>query len=287
MNRVAAEWFPRGQCNLDIEYSGGGGGGARGARLKANYFVEWYGQVAAHGLRSSNSHVSGDRSISMMIDAWEKIDRAKPGAVKGWTFDHCNLVNPKDIPRAAKLGLMFSCAPGNAVASDVSRGARSPLVAYGEDILHKYASPFKTMFDAGINISLESGGWDGIETMITRKDRQGKVWGPHERVDRATALRIATKNGANYILKGDQLGSLEAGKLADLVVLDRDYLAIPEEEISEIRPVLTMMGGQMIFLRTDFSKEYNLRPAGAEISTYEELQKRRPVADEGSGTRGD
>jgi predicted amidohydrolase YtcJ len=279
MNRVAAEWFPKGQCDLDIEYNGGGGGGARGARIKGNYFVEWYGTLAQHGLRSSNAHVSGDRSITMMIDAWEKIDRAKPGSVRGWSFDHCNLVNPKDLPRAAKLGLMFSCNPRNAVASDPTAGGRSPLVSFGEKVLHEYAAPFKSLIDAGINVSQEVEGgniWDGMEIMVTRKDREGKVWGPDERVDRKTALRIATQNGANYIVKGKELGSLEAGKFADLAVLDKDYMTVPEDEISTIKPVLTMMGGKMVFLRTDFSTEYNLKPAGAEISTFEELQKRRP-----------
>jgi hypothetical protein len=64
-------------------------------------------------------------------------------------------------------------------------------------------------------------------------------------------------------------------------------MTIPEDEISEIRPLMTMMGGKMIFLRTDFSNEYNLKPAGAEISTHDELQKRRPGSAEGSGTRGE
>ena len=228
MNRVAAAWWPRGQCNLDIEYNGG----LKGARLKANYFVDWYKQVAAAGLRSANAHVSGERSVSMMISAWERIDQANPGSVKGWAFDHCNLVNPRDIPRAARLGLMFSCSPGNAVASNVERGARSPLVAFGAEVLHEYASPYKSMLDAGINVSMEVEGgrdlWGGIETMITRIDHQGKVWGSDERIDRQTALRVATQNGANYVLKGDQLGSIEVGKFADLVVLDRDYMTMPE-----------------------------------------------------------
>jgi len=282
MNLVAAEWFPKGQCNLDIEYSGGGGGGAKGARLKGNYFVEWYQELAKVGGRSSNSHVSGDRTVSMMIDAWEKIDKQKPGSVKGWTFDHCNLVNPKDIPRAAKLGLMFSCAPNNAIATDEARGGRSPLVAYGPDVMNTYAAPFKSLYDAGINISMETGGWQGFETMITRRDRQGRVWGPQERVDRKTALIIATRNGANYILKGDQLGTLEKGKYADLVILDKDPMTIPETDLHTMRPLLSMMGGKAFFVRTDFATEMSLKPgsgpiaATADISTWEELNKRRP-----------
>ena len=271
MNRVAAQWFPRGQCDLDIEY----GGGTRGARISGNWFVEWYNQLAQVGGRSANSHVSGERSVTMMIDAWERIDQAKPGSVKGWAFDHCNLVNPQDIPRAARLELMFSCAASNAVASNVERGGRSPLVAFGPEVLHNFASPFKSMLDAGINVSSESG-WSGIETMITRIDYQGEVWGPDERIDRQAALTVATINGANYVLKGDQLGSLEAGKFADLLILDRDYMTMPAVEIGEMRPLMTMVGGKIIFLRTDFSDEYNLKPAGAEISTHEELLARRP-----------
>ena len=271
MNRVAAAWWPRGQCNMDIEYNGG----LKGARISGNWFGEWYNQLAQVGGRSANSHVSGERSVTLMIDSWARIDRANPGAVKGWAFDHCNLVNPSDIPRAAKLELMFSCEAGNAIASNVERGARSPLVAFGAEVLHTYGAPIKSMLDAGINVSSESE-WDGVETMITRIDYQGEVWGPNERIDRESALRVATINGANYVLRGDQLGSLETEKFADLLILDRDYMTMPAVEIGEMRPLMTMVGGKIVFLRTDFSNEYNLKPAGAEISTHEELQARRP-----------
>jgi predicted amidohydrolase YtcJ len=127
----------------------------------------------------------------------------------------------------------------------------------------------------------------GDDASVLKRDRQSEAgWGAHEKLDRMTALRVATRNGANYILKGDVLGSLEPGKLADFAVLDRDYLTMPEDDISEIRPVLVMMDGKIQFLRTDFSQEYNLKPQGAEIGTHEELQKRRPRSDDGSGTRG-
>ena len=271
MNRVAAAWWPRGQCNMDIEYNGG----LTGARISGNWFGEWYNQLAQVGGRSANAHVSGERSVTMMIDSWDRIDRSKPGSVKGWAFDHCNLVAPQDIPRAARLGLMFSCEMNNAIASNVERGARSPLVAFGPEVLHSHGAPIKSMMDAGINVSSESE-WDGIETAITRIDAKGEVWGPDQRVDRQTALRMGTINGANYVLKGNQLGSLEAGKFADLLVLDQDYMTMPVLDISEMRPLMTMVGGKFVFLRTDFSNEYNLKPAGAAISTHEELLARRP-----------
>ena len=260
-------WWPRGQCLMDIEY----GGGSRGAAVKANYFNEWYAQVAQDGLRSANVHVSGNDSHSRVISQLERIDRANPGSVRGWGMDHCTLINPEDVLRAAKLGLMWSCSP-------LGEGDRAPMIAaaFGEQVAHTYVAPIKSMLDAGINVSLE-GEWHGIENLITRKDPQGKVWGPDQRVDRETALRIATINGAVYVLKKDRLGSIEVGKLADLVVLDRDYMTVPEEEISETRSLMTMLGGKMVFLHTDFADEYNLSPEGALISTLEELEGRRPA----------
>ncbi len=264
---ASSEWWPRGQCSLDIEY----GGGTNGASLKANYFMEFYNELAQAGLRTANVHVAGDDSHSRLMSAYERIDRVRPGAVKDWAMDHCRLIEPRDIARAAKLGLMWSCAPpGRGGLGEVAE-------AFGEEVAHTYWAPIKTMLEAGINVSLEGGDnfWGEIQLLITRKDRDGKVWGAAERLDRETALRIATQNGANYVLKGDKFGSIEPGKFADLLILDRDYMSVPEEEISEIQTLMTMMGGKFIFLHTDFANEYDLRPEGAIISTYEELVNRR------------
>ena len=63
----------------------------------------------------------------------------------------------------------------------------------------------------------------------------------------------------------------------DLVVIDRDYMTMPEKDISEIRALVTMIGGKFMFLHSEFANEYNLRPAGTLISTLEELRSRRPA----------
>ncbi|MCZ6484591.1 MAG: amidohydrolase family protein [Acidobacteria bacterium] len=258
------EWWPRGQCSLDIEYNGA----TKGASLKRNYFLDWYNEVARDGLRSGNAHMSGNDSHARFIAEMERIDRANPGAVKGWAMDHCTIINPEDIARAAKLGLMWSCEP-------LGERGRAPIIAeaFGQEIAHTYVAQIKTMLDAGINVSLE-GGWPEIETLITRKDENGNIWGPDQRVDRATALRIATQNGANYVLRGDKLGSIEPGKLADLLVIDSDYMRMPEEDISDIQVLVTMIGGKVMFLHSDFSREYNFTPEGAVIGTLESLRER-------------
>jgi len=126
--------------------------------------------------------------------------------------------------------------------------------------------------------------WNDLELLLTRKDRRGNVWGPQERVDRSTVLKMATRWAADYVLKGDHLGSLEPGKLADLVVLDRDYMAIRDEAVSEIRPQVTIFDGKIVFVHPQFAEEYNLRPSRAIVSTYEELKARRP---QGNSDRGE
>ena len=70
-------------------------------------------------------------------------------------------------------------------------------------------------------------------------------------------------SAADYFLRGDQIGSIEKGKSADLVVLDKDYMTIPEDDIVKIAPQMTVFDGKIIFLPPAFSTEYNLKPAGA------------------------
>ena len=70
----------------------------------------------------ANVHVAGDDSHSRLMSAYERIDRVRPGAVKDWAMDHCRLIEPRDISRAAKLGLMWSCAPPGARADGVRAG---------------------------------------------------------------------------------------------------------------------------------------------------------------------
>ena len=78
------------------------------------------------------------------------------------------------------------------------------------------------------------------------------------------------------MLKPDKIGTIEKGKLADLAVLDKDYMTIPDEQVSEIQAMLTIFNGKMVFVNEAFSAEENLKPAGAIISTYQKLRERRP-----------
>ncbi len=262
-------WWPSGQCLLDIEYRG-----PKGAPVRENYFREWVMTSARDGARMANTHAAGDRAIRLTLNLIEE-SRARDGegSAQNWAMDHCRLVDPADLERAAKLGVMFSC--------DVSWGQHMEK-AYGEKIANTYPSPFKSMLDHGIVVALESGDseeFSVIEKVITRKDQNGKVCGPQERLSREEAMRVSTILPTTYILKENDLGSLEAGKLADLVVIDKDYLTIPEEEISEITPQLTIVGGKMVFAHPGFASEYSLSGPGLVVSTREDLIARRKPAN--------
>src|SRR5207237_5089214 len=121
------------------------------------------------------------------ISTLERIDRAKPGSVKGWAMDHCDLIDPKDVPRAAKLGLMWSCNLMSVVDPEVP-------AAFGDKAAQTYANPIKSMIDAGINVSLEAeagGGtiWGNVGILVTRKGKNGKVSGTNPRSGHSTAGR--------------------------------------------------------------------------------------------------
>jgi len=88
-----------------------------------------------------------------------------------------------------------------------------------------------------------------LHIAVSRRNDHGRVHGAHQKLTRLEALRCVTANAAYLSFDEKKTGSLEAGKLADLVVLDRDYLACPEAEIRQIKPLRTMVGGKTVYSR--------------------------------------
>ena len=104
-----------------------------------------------------------------------------------------------------------------------------------------------------------------LQWVINRKAEDGKVYAPAERISREIALKVASIWGAHYLLKEKVLGSLEPGKFADYLVLDKDYLTIPEEQIGEIRILMTVLGDRVVHLVPSLAKELGMKPAGAAV----------------------
>ncbi|MSO20400.1 MAG: hypothetical protein EXQ56_08030 [Acidobacteria bacterium] len=265
-------WFPSGQCHTDIEYRGSP---KRSANISKNYYRDWVMASGRDGVRFGNTHVAGDRAQGNMLNFMEAIQQQYgPNATKNWGLDHCDMVNPKDFARIGRMKVFMSCYVLISIreSKDVER-------AYGTQIANTMPSPLNSMMKAGGRVVLESDSasyiWDDIRAAVTRKDANGKVWAPQERVDRASALRMITQWAAEYVLKGDKLGSIEKGKTADLLVLDKDYMTIPEDDIVKIQPQITFFDGKPVFVHTNYANENNYKPAGAVISTYDDLKKAR------------
>lgn len=280
---VIDSWFPMGQCHVDSEYKGSP---KRAAAPSENYFRNWVVASGRDGVRFANVHVAGDRATGTLLNVVEQIQKQYgPDATKNWAFDHCDMVNPADFKRLAKTGIIVSCYVLHSI-----KGSALIAQAYGEKVAHTFPSPLKSMLDAGVKVVMESDSnsyiWEDLEAAVTRKDNSGKVWAPQERVDRPTALKMMTIWAAEYVLKPEKLGSIEPGKLADLLVLDKDYLTIPEDSIHTLQPQLTVFDGRIRYLHTNFANEYNLRPSDALISTYKDLVAQRKFRSGGTALGG-
>ena len=220
---------------------------------------EFIENAVAAGLRIAGTHTAGDKAADIMLDAIEK-GSARAGLTaeqikaKGHALDHCALnPRPDQIPRLQKLNIMMSCAPKYVEDSpEVMRD-------YGEQYLG-WIAPVKSLLDAGVKTVMEVDDRDifkvgtvfhYLDVMVNR-EVEGKVYAAKERVDRVLALKTATSWAAEYVYRENVLGSLERGKYADLLVLNSDYFTVPEREIRKIKPLLTMVGGKIVYQADNF-----------------------------------
>ncbi|HWP83826.1 MAG TPA: amidohydrolase family protein, partial [Terriglobia bacterium] len=94
-------------------------------------------------------------------------------------------------------------------------------------------------------------------------DRDQKVYGPDQRTDRIVQLKALTSWGAYYLMKEKVQGTLEPGKLADFLILDKDILTIPEQEIPSVQVLMTVVGGKVVHLTPQLAREFGMQPVGA------------------------
>jgi predicted amidohydrolase YtcJ len=209
-------------------------------------FAQW-GRIAREVAKAGmavNQHATLVGSIDGFLDQIEQINKEYPVKNLRWSLIHLDQLNASQIERMKKLGMYAGVQPRSTIMGAIFHRV------HGESADN--TPPFKTIQDSGIKWGL---GTDAFEVNQYRPFTTlafavtGKMVGGtlvnKQTISREDALIAHTRNNAFFIFQEDNLGSIAPGKLADLVVLDRDYLTIPADQIKDIKPVLTMVGGKV------------------------------------------
>ncbi len=218
--------------------------------------VVWIDKCERLGL-AAKIHCTGDAAVSQMLDAVEAVRKLRGPTNLIHHVAHASYIRDEDLPRFAELG----------VAADLS-----PFIWYPTTFLegHKLTMGDERAMRFWPNRSLKAAGalmaggsdwpvmpnpdpWDGIEGLVTRRNPKGEFPGvalwPEQALDLASALEIFTINSARAVGLGNTIGSLEAGKSADFIVLDRHLFEIPADEIADTRVLQTWFEGRRVYER--------------------------------------
>ena len=192
-------------------------------------------------------HANGDVAIDMVLQAYERALRQWPHPDRRHRIEHCSLVNPALLSRIAAAGVM----PAPFWTYVYYHGEK--WAQYGDDKM-RWMFAHRSFLDHNIRVVGASDYGPGpfeplmaIQSMVTRTDYRGQVWGANQRVSVSEALRIATAHGAYASYEEHVKGTITAGKLADFVLLEHDPHDVPPEAIQEIRVVRTVVGGETVF----------------------------------------
>ena len=199
-------------------------------------------------------HAIGDRGNRMALDAFEHAQQGKPSPLRN-RVEHAQVVALEDIPRFADLGVI-AAMQGTHATSDKNM-AEDRVGA--ERIRGAYA--WRRMLDHGVVLANGSdfpvelsNPFHGLYATVTRQDRGGEPpggWYADQALTRAEALHSFTLAAAYAARQEESLGSLEPGKWADFIIIDRDYFEIPAAEIDDIQVLETWVGGRRVFLRQE------------------------------------
>ena len=202
------------------------------------------------------THAIGDRGNRFILDQYEKAMNAVPKTewkIKEprWRIEHSQIVNPADIPRFAKLGVIPSMQASHAIGDLHFAPSRLGIARLAGAYAWQSFIKSGSIVPGGSDAPVERG-----EPMIefyaavARKDMKGfsgEGWHPEEAVSRDQALRMFTAWPAYAAFEETLRGSIEVGKLADFTILSADIMKIPEMEILKTRCLMTVIGGEIVF----------------------------------------
>jgi predicted amidohydrolase YtcJ len=201
-------------------------------------------------------HASSDGAARQILDVFEGVNQETPITELRWVIPHIEDLTVETMRRMKALGMGF------AVQDRLYYQGDRFLERMGEEAARR-APPIKTAMAEGLVVA---GGTDShrvapynpfvaLEWLVTGRSNAGtEIRGPEESPSREEALRMYTINSAWMAFDEDKRGTLEPGKWADLAVLSDDYFAVPEEEISEIESVLTIVGGRTVYAADPYAE---------------------------------
>ncbi len=226
----------------------------------ASRFLEAAKRVAAAGWRAEVhslgrrlTPLSGPADFEFEIDAFEKVDAVPElkGVIreKRWVIGHVPGITQEWIERWAAIGGNLSLTGWQFLAGNPTTSTVAPYAG----------PPFRMIVDSGkrpggIKSGMSSDGmqiapmnpWIHMYFATTGINARGVTINDGQQITREEVLRLYTRDNGWFVREEDQLGTIEKGKLADLVVLDRDYFAVPNEELKRIRSGLTIVGGNIV-----------------------------------------
>ena len=208
-------------------------------------------QIAAKHRFQLNTHAIGDRANREVLDIYERTFSEGSGRELRWRIEHAQHVHPDDVQRFAALGVIASMQGVHATSDAPWVYAR-----LGAERAESGAYLWRSFMKAGVMVT--NGTDTPVEDVspissfyssVVRQDRDGNEFFPGEKMTRMEALRSYTINNAYAAFEEDIKGSITVGKLADITVLDRDIMTVPEAEIAGAQVDMTIVGGEIRFER--------------------------------------
>lgn len=196
------------------------------------------------------AHAVGDKAVTIMVNAIEKALAAEPRKDHRHRIEHCGITNPELIARIAKMGIVPISNP-----SFISINGTDYNRYYGDRVRFMFA--MNSYLDAGIITAIGSDApitypnpMNSLFGALNRMDQKtGDLVGENQKVDVLQAIRMFTYNGAYASFEEKIKGSLEPGKLADVVILSQDLLTFPRERVREVEVTHTFLDGELVYCR--------------------------------------
>jgi hypothetical protein len=199
------------------------------------------------------THAVGDAAIDQVLAGYEATNAEAPIVDDRWGIEHGFIPRPDQFERMNALGLYVSAQNHLYVAGP-------SLAVYWGPERAGWTTPVKAYLDADVPVS---GGTDApvipyppawvIYHFVTRDTISGGVMGADQRISREDALRLVTRNHAYLTFEEDTKGTIEPGRYADMVVIDRNIMTVPEQDIRDMKVLLTVVGGKVVYQDETFA----------------------------------